>query len=151
MPSRSAKRYSTRNVLLAILCLAIIAGFGHIASNAPREPTVAQAASTTVAQETSTTVTQATRPTDAQAARPADSVLKRRDTPPSGVEPQFAWFGGGDGGPEPCPKGRTPSIIAGTGLETIDDGPMVLDSFQLCFPGFAADQPLALEIRGPKW
>ena len=145
-------------MLLAILCLAIIAGFGHSVSQAPGEPTVAQKASTTVAQgvsptviqETSTTVTRETSSTATQAARPADSVLKRRNTPPAGVEPQFVWFGGGDGGPEPCPKGGTPSIIAGMGYPSvIEDGLMVLDSFQLCFPGFVAHQPLTLEIRGP--
>jgi hypothetical protein len=154
MPSPSARRYSIKYVLLAILCLAIIAGFGHSASKAPHEPTAAQKASTTVAQEASTTVIQETRTTVThetsstvtQAARPADSVLKRRNTPPAGVEPQFVWCGGGDGGPEPCPRGGTPSIIADTAIE---EGPMVLDTFQLCFPGFAVHQPLTLEIRGP--
>jgi hypothetical protein len=36
------------------------------------------------------------------------------------------------------------------GSETLlDEGPMVLEPFELCFPGFAAQQPLTVEIQGP--
>lgn len=86
-----------------------------------------------------------------RASNPDDNILKRRDTPPAGIAPQFEWFQEGNGdGEEPCPKRNAPSIVAGPGYETtLKDGPMVLQYFGLCFPGFSIHQSLRLEMRGP--
>jgi hypothetical protein len=143
----------TIRLAMALAGLLWLAACGSTATNgrstaqAPN-PTATQAPSSTATQDPSPTATQAPNPTGAQGADSADSVLKRRDAPPTGVEAQFAWFGGGDG-TEPCPAGETPSIVPAPGLETILAGLMVLDAFELCFPGFPAQQPVTVEIRRP--
>jgi hypothetical protein len=72
------------------------------------------------------------------------SPLARRDAPPEGVASQLTFFIGGDSGCVGYQGGPPPARIHLA--ETMVRSPA---TFLVCFPGFAAGQPLTLEVARP--
>ena len=69
-------------------------------------------------------------------------LLKRRDAPPEGVKAQFEFFQEGDGSCFGLDESKPAAVVD-------FPKPEIAMTFVVCFPGFAANQPVQADFRLP--
>ena len=135
VPAPTWKRCTfTAVVLLALVACGTTDRGGETAGTSSVPPVET---STTEAPVTSRETSSAT-----SASGPAGALLKRRDAPPEGVKAQFEFFQEGDGACFGLDESKPAAVVD-------FPKPEIAMTFVVCFPGFAANQPVEADVRLP--